>query len=110
MQKLDLNKILTLFAEISEQKLKDLLDELAFTQDNRYQHYLQKTPRIEIRQDILARKYYNDMRQVSDYQMLLPKQLLPTSIARTQCKSPRNNKKLCKKHDEKFLFLFRKIQ
>ena len=36
-------------------------DESAFTQDNRSQHYLQNIPRIEIRQDILARKYYNEM-------------------------------------------------
>ena len=51
-------------------------DESAFTQDNRYQHYLQNIPRIEIRQDILARKYYNDIGQISHYQTLLPKQLL----------------------------------
>ena len=51
-------------------------DESAFTQDNRYQHYLQNIPRIEMRQDILSRKYYNDIGQISHYQILLPKQLL----------------------------------
>ena len=51
-------------------------DESAFTQDNRYQHYLQKMPRIEICQDILVRNYYNDIGQISHYQILLPKQLL----------------------------------
>ena len=54
----------------------NLFDESAFTQDNRYQHYLQNIPRIEIRQDILVRKYYNDSEQISHYQILLPKQLL----------------------------------
>ena len=58
----------------------ELFDESAFTQDNCYQHYLQKilhkTLRIEIRQDSLARKYYNDNGQISHYQILLPKQLL----------------------------------
>ena len=51
-------------------------DESAFTQDNRYQHYLQNIHRIGIRQDILARKYYNDIGQISHYQILLSKQLL----------------------------------
>ena len=51
-------------------------DESAFTQDNRYQLYLQNIPRIEIRQDILVQKYYNDIGQISHYQILLPKQLL----------------------------------
>ena len=53
-----------------------LFDESAFTQDNCYQHYLQNIPRIEIRQDILVQKYYNDIGQISHYQILLPKQLL----------------------------------
>ena len=39
-------------------------------------HYLQHIPRIEIRQDILARKYYNEIRQISHYQILLPEPLL----------------------------------
>ena len=51
-------------------------DESAFTQNNRYQHYLQNKPRIEFREDILAREYHNDNGQCSDYQILLPKQLL----------------------------------
>ena len=54
----------------------ELFDESAFTQDNRYQHYLQNIPRIEIRQDILVQNYYNDIGQISHYQILLPKQLL----------------------------------
>ena len=32
--------------------------------------------RIEIRQDVLTRKYYNDTGMISHYQVLLPKQLL----------------------------------
>ena len=53
----------------------ELLDEAAFTEDNQYQH-LQNIPNLEIRQDILARKYYNDIGQLSHCQFLLPKQLL----------------------------------
>ena len=49
-------------------------DETEFTQDYRYKHYLQIIPRIEIRQDVLTRNYYND--KISHYQILLPKQLL----------------------------------
>ena len=51
-------------------------DESAFTRDNRYQHYLQNKPRIENRQEILVRKYNNDIGQISHYQILLPKQFL----------------------------------
>ena len=51
-------------------------DESAFSEDARYQHYLQNIPRIGIRQDILVRKYYNDIGQISHYQILVPKQLL----------------------------------
>ena len=51
-------------------------DETAFTQDYRYKHYLQNIMRIEIRQDVLTRKYYNDTGMISHYQVLLPKQLL----------------------------------
>ena len=51
-------------------------DESEFTSDNRIKHYLQNISRIEIRQDILSRKYYNDTGMISHYQILLPKQLL----------------------------------
>ena len=51
-------------------------DETALTQDYRYKHYLQNIPRIEIRQDILTRRYYNDTGMISHYQILLPRQLL----------------------------------
>ena len=46
-------------------------DETALTQDYRYKHYLQNIPRIEIRQDILTRRYYNDTGMISHYQSLL---------------------------------------
>ena len=51
-------------------------DETQFTQDYRYKHYLQNITRIEIRQDVLTRRYYNDTGLISHYQILLPKQLL----------------------------------
>ena len=51
-------------------------DETALTQDYRYKHYLQNIPRIEIRQDILTTRYYNDTDMISHYQILLPQQLL----------------------------------
>ena len=51
-------------------------DETEFTQDYRYKRYLQIIPRIEIRQDVLTRRYYNDTGMISHYQVLLPKQLL----------------------------------
>ena len=51
-------------------------DETEFTQDYRYKHYLQNLPRIEIRQDVITRRYYNDTGMISHYHVLLPKQLL----------------------------------
>ena len=51
-------------------------DETEFTQDYRYKHYLQNIPRIEIRQDVLTRRYFNVTGTISHYQILLPKQLL----------------------------------
>ena len=51
-------------------------DKTEFTQDYRYKHYLQNITRIEIKQDVLTRKYYNDTGMISHYQILLPKQLL----------------------------------
>ena len=51
-------------------------DETEFTQDFRYKHYLQNIWRIEIRQEVPTRKYYNDTGLISHYQIRLPKQLL----------------------------------
>ena len=51
-------------------------DETEFTQDYRYKHYLQNIMRIEMKQDVLTRRYYNDTGMISHYQILLPKQLL----------------------------------
>ena len=51
-------------------------DETEFTQDYRYKHYLQNITRMEIKQDVLTRRYYNDTGMISHYQILLPKQLL----------------------------------
>ena len=51
-------------------------DETQFTQDYRYKHYLQNIMRIEIKQDVLTRRYYNDTGMITHYQILLPKQLL----------------------------------
>ena len=51
-------------------------DETEFTQDYRNKHYLQKLPRIEVQQDVLTRKYYNDTGMISHYQVVLSKQLL----------------------------------
>ena len=44
--------------------------------DYRYQHYLQNIIRIEIKQEVLTRKYYTDTGTTSHYQLLLPTQLL----------------------------------
>ena len=51
-------------------------DETQFTQDYRYKHYLQNIMRIEIKQDVITRRYYNDIGMITHYQILLPKQLL----------------------------------
>ena len=42
----------------------------------RYQHYLQNITRIEIKQEVLTRKYYSDTGTISLIQILLPIQLL----------------------------------
>ena len=42
-------------------------DETQFTQDYRYKHYLQNITRIEIKQDVLTRRYYNDTGLISHY-------------------------------------------
>ena len=53
----------------------ELYDETEFTQDYRYKHYLQNARRIGI-QNVLTRRYYNDLGMISHYQVLFPKQLL----------------------------------
>ena len=57
-------------------KEDEAYDETALIQDYRYKHYLQNIVKMEIRQDVLTTKYYNDTGMISDYQILLPKQLL----------------------------------
>ena len=51
-------------------------DENELASDYRYQHYLQNITRIEIKQEVLTRKYYTDNGTISHYQILLPIQLL----------------------------------
>ena len=51
-------------------------DENELASDHRYQHYLQNITRIEIKQEVLTRRYYTDTGIISHYQILLPKQLL----------------------------------
>ena len=51
-------------------------DENELASDYRYQHYLQNITRIEIKQEVLTRKYYTDTGIISHYQILLPIQLL----------------------------------
>ena len=51
-------------------------DENDLASDYRYQHYLQNITRIEIKQEVLTRRYYTDTGTTSHYQILLPTQLL----------------------------------
>ena len=51
-------------------------DENELASDYRYQHYIQNVTRIEIKQEVLTRKYYTDTATISHYQILLPIQLL----------------------------------
>ena len=51
-------------------------DENELTSDYQYQRYLQSITRIEIKQDVLIRKYYTDRGTTSHYQILLPAQVL----------------------------------
>ena len=51
-------------------------DENELASDYRYQHYLQNITRIELKQEVLTRKYYTDKGKISHYQILLPIQLL----------------------------------
>ena len=51
-------------------------DENDLASDYRYHHYLQNITRIEIKQEVLTRKYYTDTGTVSHYQILLPIQLV----------------------------------
>ena len=45
-------------------------DENELASDYRYQHYLQNITRIEIKQEVLTRKYYTDTGTISHYQIL----------------------------------------
>ena len=51
-------------------------DENELASDHRYQHYPQNITRIEIKQEVLTRRYYTDTGIISHYQILLSKQLL----------------------------------
>ena len=51
-------------------------DQNELASDHRYQHYLQNIKRIEIKQEVLTRKYYTDTGTTSHYQILQPIQLL----------------------------------
>ena len=51
-------------------------DEHELASDYRYHHYLQNIARIEIKQEVLTRRYYTDTGTTSHYQILLPAQLL----------------------------------
>ena len=51
-------------------------DENELAPDYRYQHYLQNITRIEIKQEVLTRKYYTDTGTIPHYQIFLPIQLL----------------------------------
>ena len=62
-----------------------------FLQDIRTKHYLRNLDRIVIKDDILFRKYFDDVINVKYYQMLLPQQLfqeLLKSLHGTACKHP----------------------
>ena len=54
----------------------DPFDENELASDYRYQHFLQNITRIEIKREVLTRKYYTDTGTTSHYQILLPTQLL----------------------------------
>ena len=51
-------------------------DENDLASDYRYQHCLQNITRIEIKQEVLTRRYYTNLGTTSHYQILLPVQLL----------------------------------
>ena len=51
-------------------------DENDLASDYRYQHYLQNITRIEIKQEVLTRRYHTNTGTTSHYQILLPVQLL----------------------------------
>ena len=51
-------------------------DENDLASDYRYQHYLQNITRLEIKQEVLKRKHYTYTGTTSQYQILLPTQLL----------------------------------
>ena len=51
-------------------------DEQILLNDARYMHFSRNKKRIIIKDDILCRQYYNDLGEVSHFQVLLPGQLL----------------------------------
>ena len=51
-------------------------DENELASDYRYQPYLQNITRIELKQEVLTRKYYTDTGTISHYRVILPIQLL----------------------------------
>ena len=55
---------------------KQSIDENEFKSDSRHAHYLANMPRLEIKQEVLTRKYFDETGMISHYQVLLPKQLL----------------------------------
>ena len=67
-------------------------DETEFTQDYRYKHYLQNISRMEIRQDVFFRKYYNDTGMISNSLTQTTRRRIPTCSPWTYRKSPRNHK------------------
>ena len=70
-------------------------DESDLASDYRYQHNLQNITRIEIKQEVLTRRYYTNTGTTSHYQILLPVQLLEDfskhymDITQTTLASPR---------------------
>ena len=54
----------------------DPFDENDLASDYRYQYYLQNITRIEIKDEVLTRRYYTNTGTTSHYQILLPVQLL----------------------------------
>ena len=63
----------------------DPFNENELASDYRYHHYLQNITRIEIKQEVLTRKYYTDTGAISHYQILLPIQLLDEFLQALHC-------------------------
>ena len=65
--------------------------------DARYMHYSRNKKRIIIKDDILCRRYYNDVGEVSHLQVLLPGQLVKVllqSLHRTASRHPGISKRM----------------